>query len=472
LNRKAITGWWWEVVCLIAFAVLTGVQLFERPIIGIADNGDFPKVLAPQKVCDADGGGDIFAFVHARYVIKPECYWDSRLPSSESIVVWILKSVAEATGRNSFSITGAGKLHLPLIMAAFAVLLWCLHEASVWRRFCVPLLAIVIFTDVAYTGYLNSFFMDAASLVFLLPTVAMAAAWIIRPRLWLAAGYGLAGALFGFSKTQHAVTALLLAGLATWFATRAFRQRRRDGYCWAVSAVVVAASATAVIAMTPSDYRAEPLYSLVFFRMLPHQANAGELLTDLDLPESDLQYIGTHAYNQGAPIMKGEWRLEFMNHLTYGRLGKFYLMHPQIVLGMIGGTLTHLVSEIRPVNMGNYEREAGFPPYTRTRHFAWWSDLRWWTLKVFPAHIVIFYLLMGAGSVVCCCRAGWAARWPLYPLVLVLAIGGVLEFLFPTLLDGTETERHMFLFHVITELLIVSAFAGLAGLRRSEAGAR
>ena len=460
--------WWWEILCLIVFVALTCTQLFVPPIIGIADNGDFPKVLAPHDICSVDDGRDVFAFLHSRFVIKPECHWDSRLPSSESMFAWILKQVAERSGRHGFSITGAGKLHLPFVVLALAVLLGSLHESRPVLRFGLPILGIVIFTDVAYFGYLNSFFMDAASFVFLLPTVAMAAAWIVRPRWWLAIGYGMVGALLGFSKTQHAITALLLAGLALWFAVRAFGRRKRDGYCWAAAALVVAGSAVGVVATTPDDYRAEPLYSLVFFRMLPGEPNAPQLLADLGLPQSDLKYIGTHAYNEGAPVMNGEWRTEFMKQLTYGRLGRFYFMHPLIVFRMVGGTLTHLVSEIRPMNMANYEREAGFPPYTRAARFHWWSDLRSSSLKAFPAHIVIFYMVLGAGSVVCGFRVDWSARWPLYPLVLVLAASGTLEFLFPTLLDGTETERHLFLFHVITELLIMIAFAGFPGMQRSE----
>ena len=44
-------------------------------------------------------------------------------------------------------------------------------------------------------------------------------------------------------------------------------------------------------------------------------------------------------------------------------------------------------------------------------------------------------------------------------LVLVLVISGTVEFAFSVLLDATETARHLFFFHVITEILIVCAVA-------------
>ena len=67
---------------------------------------------------------------------------------------------------------------------------------------------------------------------------------------------------------------------------------------------------------------------------------------------------------------------------------------------------------------------------------------------------MIFYCIMGLGSL-------WAMRWPLSPLVMVLAAAGVMEFLSSVLLDCIETARHLFLFHVITEILILCAFAGV-----------
>ena len=51
--------------------------------------------------------------------------------------------------------------------------------------------------------------------------------------------------------------------------------------------------------------------------------------------------------------------------------------------------------------------------------------------------------------------------WPFYPMAMMLVAGGVIEFLFCVLLDGTENGRHLFLFHVITELLILCAAAAI-----------
>ncbi len=460
LKLRLFTVWYWEAFCLLVYILLAGIQLFVPPIFGVADNGDFPKVLAPQNVCDPANEQDNFAYVCPRYVISPKCYWDSRLPSSEGLFLAAVKLFASVTGRTSFRISGIGKAHFPFLLLALILLLWTLHESPPVLRFGIPPLVILIFSDVAYVSYLNSFYMDAASMVFLLPSIAALAAWLLRPRTWLALAFGVAGVLMAFAKTQHTITAFFLAGLAAWFAARAFREkglRSLPGWAWAASASAVAGSAALLIGMTPHDYKAEPLYSLVFYRLLPALPDKTEALADLGLPETYLEFSGTHAYSKGAPVMNPEWRETFIQQITYPGVAAFYLQNPMVALRLIWQDLKQEAVFIRPINLGNYQREDGFPPTALAHHFDSWSSFRFWLLRSFPPWLVIFYTLMGIGSVLCLFRAAWAARWPLYPLVLVLVASGVVEFLFAVLLDGTETSRHLFLFQVITELLNVCA---------------
>jgi hypothetical protein len=137
----------------------------------------------------------------------------------------------------------------------------------------------------------------------------------------------------------------------------------------------------------------------------------------------------------------------------------YYFHHPTLPLRLLGRGLTYFAPAMRPGNLANYQREDGFPPGTLAQHFAFWSHLRAWSMFAFPAQLVILYGIMGTGALLSIWRASWAARWPLYPLVVVLAISGTVEFAFSVLLDATETARHLFFFHVITEILIVCAVA-------------
>jgi hypothetical protein len=481
--KLKVLRWRWEILCVLAYLLLTGSQLFMQPIIGLADNGDFPKVLSPLDVCDPDNEHDVFAYVYPAYILDARCHWDSQMVSSETLFVRALKIVTRWRGRRGFRITAAGTVHLAVELAALMILLWALHDVSRPLRFGLPPLAIFIFSDIAYVAYLNSFYMDTAALVFLLLTVAAAGAWVLRPRAWVAIAFGIAGTLLGFAKSQHALTAYFFAVLAGWFAAQAFLRREhneaglaspslgREGvgfrpgancraWCWVASAASLALAATVSILATPADLKAQALYNLIFFRFVPESPAQVTTLSEFKLPESDLVYSGTNSYSQGTAMGNDAWRAEFTRKVTLTMLVTYYLQHPSIPLEQSELGLTESASGIRP-NLGNYQRDAGFPPFTRARRVDSWSDVRAWLLRVFPFHVVIFYVVMGIGSLLCLFRRSWAARWPLSPLVLLLAVSGIVEFLSSVLLDVIETSRHLFLFHVITELLIICAFAAI-----------
>ncbi len=446
------------------YLTLAANQLFLRPITGVADNGDFPKVLARFDVCDPNHERDVLQYVYPKYIIDERCHWDSRLASSETLFVRTIKQLALWSGRTSIGITDVGMAHLSVMLASLGILLWALHPGSPVFRFGIPPFVILIFSDVLYVSYLNSFYMDAASMVFLLLTAALAVAATLRPRAWVTVAFGVAGVLLALSKTQHVVTGFLFAGLAAWFAVRAYRGSRLAGDLWTGSAVAILAAGILTVLMTPEDYKAEPLYSLIFYTIVPASQERSATLLELGLPEADLALAGTHAYSPGVPVTTPAWREDFVRRISYEKLLIYYLRHASVPWRILRRGLTESAPAMRPGNLANYQREDGFPPGALAQRFAGWSHLRAWLIWVFPTHIVVFYGLMGLGAWLCGWRAAWAVRWPLYPLVLVLAMSGTLEFLFGVLLDATETARHLFFFHVITEILMVCALAAVPGL--------
>jgi hypothetical protein len=65
--------------------------------------------------------------------------------------------------------------------------------------------------------------------------------------------------------------------------------------------------------------------------------------------------------------------------------------------------------------------------------------------------------------------AAWKFRidkipWPMLPLSLALSTAGVVEFAMSILTDALDTARHLFMFQVITELLILMIAAALLNL--------
>ena len=457
---KRIRNWRWEALCLAVYAAIAGVQLFKTPIVGVADNGDFPKVLGHLDVCDSH---EYNQYVVYRYRIGRECRWDSHLTSSEAVFVRIIKQFAAWNQDYDISVRAEGRAHLIVVLAALAILLWALRKSRPIFRFGIPVLVILIFSDVAYVAYLNSFYMDAASMVFLMLTISLAIAAVLRPQPWSTIAFGIAAVFFVTSKSQHALLGPLLAGLAAWFAVSSPQGRSRR---WMACAIAALAATVAMTMFTTAEYRAFALYNLTFFRLAKQSPNPGETLRELGLPPTYLPLVGTYSFNPGVPATDPKWQVEFLARTSFSKLAAYYLRHPEVAFRGIRETLSVDAEGIRASYLGNYLRQDGYPPGALARHFGMWSQLRSWLFHVWPFHAVVLYVLVCGGCAWCWFRPAVAAEWPLYPVCLVLAAGGAIEFVCSALLDCLETARHLFLFHVITEMLIVFAVAALLDLRK------
>jgi hypothetical protein len=439
---------WPGIAPWTAGAACLAVQVLLPGFIGIANNGDFGKVngwlcLAPR------GGQHPFIHFEPEYVWSAGNYWNSPYHSSESSLAWLATRIAGATHEGAaFDIRWLGALHAVLCLAAFAALLASLRDRG-WRvQLASAALPLVAFTDVCYTAYLNSFFMDAAALCGLLLMTA-AAVWMTeftQPRAAPLCVFALAALLFVTSKSQHAVwmglpAALLIAWGYQW-------NLRWRAVAWSAAGLVLLAGAGMLIS-TNGAYRGEALFNVVFFRLGP----AGADLQSLGVRPEELRYSGTHSYMPGTPIVSAQWTEEFGRRTGFARLMGWYARHPGSTLGFLTQTLKVGAPEMRSSNLSNFRVEDGRPPGARTERFAMWSDFRAWLLLRWPWHLPVWYVVFLAGCL--------AIRSPVRWVAMGIAALGLGEFTLAALGDSLDAGRHLFLFHAATDLTICFAAAWL-----------
>src|ERR1019366_749455 len=158
----------------------------------------------------------------------------------------------------AFDIRWLGAVHAALCLAAFGVLLAGLRGRG-WRvQAALAVLPLLVFTDVCYTAYLNSFFMDAAALCGLL---LMAASGISLQACPSERRPGSAAPLCVFS-----VAALLIARGIQW------KPRRWRALAWSAAGLVLLAGA-GMLASTDGSYRGQAMFNVLFFRLGPAGAD-------------------------------------------------------------------------------------------------------------------------------------------------------------------------------------------------------
>jgi len=170
LEKSVIKGSEWLALLLAAAAIIT--QSFVPPIVGIANNGDFPKIIGQFDVGSPSDAKDSFRFVDTKYVVDSRYHYESRFYSSEVFLFEAALGLNSVFGRPGvLDLRLMGAVHAALFLLAFYLFLPLVRLLSMALRLVVFFVVLLIFTDVMYVSYFNSFYMDTAALLFLLLSV-------------------------------------------------------------------------------------------------------------------------------------------------------------------------------------------------------------------------------------------------------------------------------------------------------------
>jgi hypothetical protein len=362
-------------------------------------------------------------------------------------------------GKRVFDIRYLAAVHTGIFLVFYYALLLLLRKTHLLTRLVVAALAMWAFTDVIYAAYFNSFMSDTVALLTLWLMVVLALHIVSADEahwaMW--AMFAVAALFFITSKAQHGMWAFLPAAfaiLANW--RRASTARRVFGI--GLGFLLLAASFLTFY-IFPTNYHAQPLFDLVFMKLV-HPQSMRQDLEELGLPEDYSRYAGMSAWSPGSPMGDPRWDEQFYRRVRPHVL-KFYVAHPDRVLAIIEYDIGTQAPHLRPPLQANYREEDGYPPFTLTRHFCSWSDLRTKLFLAWPGHIVLWWGLFSLSAGVLLMKACSAKHKQMAGIALGIAILGVGEFCFASLIDALETPRHLLLFHAVTDVsicLTVGAF--------------
>jgi hypothetical protein len=447
----------WKAIPLAVYVLAVAIQIFGPRPIGVADNNDFPKVLGRLGIWVApEYRGDLYHYFVTDYQIDEKTIWTSELLSTE---VWIARAAKALGGPfvppGRFDIRVLGGLHAMLAATAFVLFLLPLENWPWQSRALLTLLFLLIFSDAEYVQFFSTAYMDAASLVFFM--VVLAVSWNVviggRKADWKwALAFCLFGALLLGAKVANQPYAIPLAFfcviVARWAPNRCGR------IAWLATPAVLLAGAYFMISRTPVEYQAEPLFSLVFDKLLPRSQRPEQVLLELHRPPAELQYNHTHAYSPGTPLADRQYRAEFSHDVTTRKILAFYLHHPGIGFEILSSDFHSYAPDIPVGNFGTMRRVDNPEPVFRANGLRIWSTFRSWSCLRWPWHIPLLYLAVGLYGFFG--RNRFSGMWL---LGLTICTIGCLSFAIGSLGDAEETSRHIVLFQEATDMLFVIALA-------------
>jgi hypothetical protein len=461
-----------EVVALFAAAAIVGCQLFLRPIVGLADEGDFVKIADPVGLRSAvePAFDRFFHYVNRDWQIGPRSpvvFW-----SSELSLVAAARLLSSGLAREgTFDLLALGAVHTAVFLAALGLLLRAGRPLRPPARLAFAALLIFFFTDVGYAALFNSFYAATASLLGLLLLAGATALLVASPAPGplLCATYWGAAIFFVTSKPQESVQAPLLAILGLALMRRTEGPGRARGSL--LFALLLCAAGAFSYGAVPRAQRDTALFNKVFQDMLVSSSEPRADLEELGLPPDWASHAGSNAFASASPFGRIEFQGRFLDAVSYRSVVLFYLRHPARLARLLAEGAARAL-QLRPRYLGNFTKESGAAPTEKSRAFAAWSGARarlsplgpWLLPVLWGANLAAAFVLWRRPAAQVS-RAGAA----LATLVLL----SITAFLVCTLSEGLpDLVRHLHAFNAMTDLTLLADAAGLVALAAARTGRR
>ena len=448
---------------LTVAAVILSIQLLVPPIVGLADNRDYERVMgyAGFQHTTADPGERYFSFLRTRYAVVAPGWFRGGYHSSETLLAFAARYAHLAFSKAPlFDIRLLGAIHAGLLLLALAGLIRACRDLAWPTQVLVAALLVFVFTDVGYAAPFNSFYSQTASLLFLLLTAAIAAQAVQRGRLsgvLLFAYFGCA-LLFVGSKPQEKIAAPLLAMFGMLLAEVRLRGAWRQTAVWL--GIGLCAFAVWYGRHTPYTLREAAMYQGVFAELLAHSAAPAADAAELGLDPNWVKYTGSNAYAPNSPLLDPSFRTRLLHQVGYRQILRFYLRHPKRLVERVERASLQAWS-LRPP-FGNFERSPEHPESSLATRFSLWSRIR----GLMGAHPLFWIALLLGGNVAVALTTHRLStprgrRFREGLIVLVLMAGLALAVC--TLAQSpVDLSRQLYAYHALCDLLLITDVGWIA----------
>lgn len=450
---------------LLAAVCIVIPLLFAGTFIGVADNGDFLRIMGSiglNYYADEPYEDRFFGYSHALFAY--DTFFRGFYPSSQLILVVIARFIGRILNGDAFDIRVLGALYAALLIAAGYILVKYNKSKSLIIGCLLAILLLFVFFDIAYLAYFNSLFGEPVSHLSLLLTMALGLMLIRQEKpsrktlvLFFASILFLVCA-----KTQNAPIGIGFALLGLRYAGL------REDKLWrrlatALSALTVLAS-VGMYAAAPKDFKDINIYQTVFFGILNESPDVEGDLEELGLPARLAVLAGTNYFQSDTAIKQNDPSLkaDFYDRISHLDVLWFYLKHPGRLIDKMEYAAENGMS-IRPYYLGNFEKTEGKPSGALSYAYSGWSEFKRHHVPNELWFIVLVFALYFLAAIWEWVRRPDRKSRVAAELFGLLGLTGIFSFLIPIVGDGqADMGKHLFLFNVVFDMMLVTAVIWIA----------
>lgn len=459
----------------IVVFLITVIALLTPPYIGMADNGDYFRILYSNGLYfnDPNYNNQYLGHFVKNYGIYQ--YYNengSTLFSSQTLFIkvsLVLNLLFHDAHR--FDIRFQAGMYIVLYTAA----IYLLVEALTWkmskkRGYLVAILTIFILGDTGYTAYFNSFYSES---VVLIMTIFMVAAGIFMYRkrfndYVMLAVFVLSGIILTTSKQQNAPVGLIIAIFGVIF----IYIRKKRSYRMITATLLIALLGVGIgsYVLIPQEFVNINKYHAMTRGVLMGSVNPEKTLESFGIDKQYAVLDETLYYDPYTSLAVDSKHMQdqFYSKYNVGSILAYYIAHPDQA-----GKMLNLAAQdgfaIRPHALGNYEAATGKPFGAQTIFFSGYSLLKdnlapktfgfviLWTLIVMGLYMPSFVKAIRTGQ-----RRN-AVRLPLIVMIIAIGLSGI----FVSIIGAGDADltKHEFLFTLVFDLVSLITIGDLLAKR-------
>ncbi|WP_340397360.1 hypothetical protein NST50_27740 [Paenibacillus sp. FSL E2-0202] len=436
--------------------------LFVGPFIGVADNGDFLRMMNTIGLNYYDTGASyadqFFNFSHSSFAY--ENLFRGFYPSSQIFIVLMPRLIGGLIHGSFFDVRLLGAVYGLLLLAATWLLVKYNARGSYVTGLLLGAAILFVFYDIGYVAYFNSLFGEPVSMVFMLLTFALGLRLTSqeKPTTKGLTLFFIAILFLVTSKIQNAPIGIAFALIFLRFMMLDGEGKWRK-LALRFSIAIFLVSIVLYVA-APKDLKHINLYQTVFFGILNESPDVKGDLQDLGLPERLEVLAGTNYFQTDTVIKQDDPSLvpDFYDRVSHKDVLFFYLKHPDRLIDNMKYAASNSMA-IRPYYLGNYEKSENKPAGALSYTYSAWSQFKNKHIPHTLGFLSIFYLVYFAGALFQYFRSRDIRGKVAGELLMLLGLIGIFSFLVPILGDGrADIGKHLFLFNVCFDMMVVVMF--------------
>lgn len=453
------------ITACLAFAMMASI-LYVKPIIGMADSGDFGRIMAATGLgwISEEPDQKHFDYIISTYSISKFKVPLSNLEAYPSSQVLLVKAAIFINklvrSKKFFDIRVLSFLYVMILSISIFAIHKYSNITSNYVKYILSILMLIVFIDVGYIAYFNSLYGEATSYVFLFLVLAsgLYIANHSNPSFFGLLIFLIALIIFSTAKAQN----IPLAFIFLIFLAKIFFEKR--DVLWRTTIVVLtfvmATSSIAVHMFTPQVMQDCHKYQAIFYGIIRYSPTPEKDLEELGIDPKFAVLKGTNFFMTGLTydLRDPTFQWEIYDKITHLKILTFYLKHPDRFLEKLSISAENGFY-IRPAYLGNYERAPGVKPLQMATMFSLWSTFKANTLSHSLFLVVSFFFLYFAVL-----TYYYVIKWRrrektlFVDIFMTLGLIGAVSFVVPVLGDGeADHAKHLFLFNVAFDMMVVAS---------------